>query len=206
MDHLQETLDEILVAIKDLVRCMELKGGKREEIAVPPLPDVVPYGNWDHMRIRGIWGTGNSRSKCSFLGFVKNFDRAGKKTTIYHEFTAWLFENPRNRNYWKTGNMVEVWDGVALTRSIEADFKIRHAGILSDFLKDFVEDRKWELLEEARRVMGSAGDGKMAKLERYLEKNDFTNPHADMNLSNTLCKTSIKSIRYHLRAKNLAQQ
>ena len=38
MDHLQETLDEILVAIKDLVRCTEVnfaKGGKREEVAVP---------------------------------------------------------------------------------------------------------------------------------------------------------------------------
>ena len=205
MDHLQETLDEILVAIKDLVRCTELKGGKRE-ITVPPVPDIVPYGNWDQANINGIWGTGSTRVKCSFLGFVKNFDRTGRKTTIYHEFTAWLFENPRNRNYWKTGNMVEVWDGSALTKSVEADFKIRHAGILSDFFKDFVEDRKWELLEEARRVMGSAGDGKMAKLERYLEKNEFTNPHADMALSNTLCKTSIKSIRYHLRAKNLAQQ
>ena len=107
MDHLQETLDEILVAIKDLVRCTELKGGKRE-ITVPPVPDIVPYGNWDQANINGIWGTGSTLRKCSFLGFVKNFDRTGRKTTIYHEFTAWLFENPRNRNYWKTGNMVEV--------------------------------------------------------------------------------------------------
>ena len=206
MDPHQETLDEILAGVKELLRCIGVREQQKKEITVPPLPDVVPYGNWDQNIITGIWGTGSTRAKCSFLGFVKNFDRTGRKTTIYHEFTAWLFENPRNRNYWKTGNMVEVWDGVALTKSVEADFKIRHAGILSDFFKDFVEDRKWELLEEARRVMGGAGDGKMAKLERYLEKNEFTNPHADMALSNTLCKSSIKSIRYHLRAKNLAQQ
>ena len=80
--------------------------------------------------------------------------------------------------------MVEVWDGEVLTKSLEADFKLRHAGILSDFFKDFVTDRNEEL-EEARRVMGSAGDGKMTKLERYLETHEFTNPHADMNLSNT---------------------
>ena len=77
MDHLQEILDEILVAIKDLVRCTELKGGKRE-ITVPPVPDVVPYGNWDQANINGIWGTGSTARKCSFLGFVKN---GGQRST-----------------------------------------------------------------------------------------------------------------------------
>ena len=206
MEHLQETLDEIRIGVKELLRCLKEKEKPKKEIVIPPLPDVTPYGNWDKSDLVGIWGTGSTMRKCSFLGFVKNFDRTGRRTTIYHGFSAWLFENPRNRNYWKTGNMVEVWDGRTLTKCLEADFKIRHAGILGDFFKDFVEDRHDELLEEARRVMGSAGDGKMAKLERYLETQEFTNPHADMSLSNTMCKSTIKSIRYHLRAKNLAQQ
>ena len=183
------------------------KGKERVQLVyrkATEMPDVVDYGLWDCKDISGIWGTGSHYKKVGFLAYTNNYNcHTQSNTTVYHEFTKWLFRNPRNRNFWMTGNMVEVYRRGKLTKMSESDFRAKHAGVLKCFFEDFCADREEDLLEEARNVLGEPGNSLMSKLYRYLADKEFTNPKADSILSNSVCKSTIKQIRNHLREKKL---
>ena len=38
MEHLQETLDEIRIGVKELLRCLKEKEKPKKEIVIPPYP------------------------------------------------------------------------------------------------------------------------------------------------------------------------
>ena len=168
------------------------------------MPDVCDYGLWDCKDISGIWGTGTHYKKVGFLAYTANYNcHTQSRTTIYHEFTRWLLKNPRNRNFWMTGNMVEVYSRGKLTKMSESEFRNKHASTLRSFFDDFCQDREEDLLEEARKVLRGKGPTLMSKLYRYLAEEEFTNAKADSIFSNTVCKSTIKQIRNHLREKKL---
>ena len=198
-------LEALLTKQFEILERFEAKYLKVKRIVeVPPMPDVVDYGLWDCKDISGIWGTGTHYKKVGFLAYTANYNcHTQSNTTIYHEFTKWLFKNPRNRNFWMTGNCVEVYRHGKLTKEMESEFRAKHAGVLKSFFEDFCADREEDLLEEAEKALGEKGAGLLANLFRYIANKEFTNPKADSLISNSVCKSTIKQIRNHLREKKL---
>ena len=189
-------------AILERFEAKYLKLQKR--VPVTPMPDVTSYGNWDCEDISGIWGTGSHYKKVGFLAYTSNYNcHRQSDTTIYHEFTRWLLQNPRNRNFWMTGNCVEVYRNGELTKMSESEFRAKHASVLKSFFEDFCADREEDLLEEAEKALGEKGAGLLANLYTYIADKEFTNAKADSLISNSVCKSTIKQIRNHLREKKL---
>ena len=125
--------------------------GRPKTKAGVPMPDIVDYGEWETDNIEGIFGTGSSVRNWGTFCWSMNYcgARGGCRTTLYHEFTRWLFENPRNRNYWLTSNMVEVYRKGILQKMKASEFQKIHRNVLGDFFRDFVQDRREDLMEEA---------------------------------------------------------
>ena len=169
-----------------------------------PMPDVADYGEWDTDAIEGIFGTGSSVRNWGTFCWSMNYcgARGGCSTTIYHEFTRWLLDNPRNRNFWQTGNMVVVYQSRPRARldKVKAScFQKSHKKKLNEFLCEFVYDRRDDLLREAVRVHGiGKGEEFMDRLEAYLKREFFSNPYDDIAYSNQVCKDSIKAMRIYL--------
>ena len=75
--------------------------------------------------------------------------------------------------------------------------------VLKSFFEDFCADREEDLLIEAAKSQGGKGPALMEKLYTYIATNEFTNAKADSIISNSICKSTIKQIRNHLREKKL---
>ena len=96
-----------------------------------PMPDVVPYGEWEIPPLEGVWGKGTSWKKIGWLGHFNNFNPKTKApTSIYHEFTKWLLSLPRNRNFWMTGNSVEYFTDGRLIKVAESVFRCTHTDVI----------------------------------------------------------------------------
>ena len=198
-------MDELVRAIKEVGSdvCEVIRANQSQFLKnVTPMPDIVDYGDWEVCGVGGMWGTSANWKKIGFLGYVNNYDPIAMcRTSIYHEFTKWLLRNPRNRNFWYTGNNVEFYRGGKLYKTTETQFRMKHRETLKHFFEGFVDRFSEQLLEEANRVLGEVGPDKFSQLVKYVEEQEFTNAKSDSIYSNQVCKETIKQVRYHLKEK-----
>ena len=163
-------------------------------------PDVVNYGDWDSREIEGLFGDGTRCKDWGPMCWNADYNAVrGCTTTLYHEFTRWLLENPRNRNFWQTGNHVEVYAKGRLRRQNMSEFTKNHSSVLKAAFHEFVVTRRMDLKNEATRVHGpSRGAEFVTHLVKYVNREHFANPHDDVAYSNQVCKISLKALRrYH---------
>ena len=165
----------------------------------PVISAPVNYGEWVIDSVDGMWGSGTNWKKLGFLARTNNYNCHTKSnTTIYHEFTKFMLKDPRNRNFWMTGNNVEYYLNGQLIKETESEFRVKHRNILKRFFENFVDSHEEQLEAEAKKVLGDQAGSRMAKLLAYIEQEPFTNPKADTIYSNVVCKAAIKQIRKHL--------
>jgi hypothetical protein len=165
----------------------------------PVISPPVNYGEWVIDSVDGMWGSGTNWKKVGFLARTNNYNCHTKSnTTIYHEFTKFMLKDPRNRNFWMTGNNVEYYLNGQLIKETESEFRVKHRTTLKQFFVNFVDSHEEELEAEAKKVLGDQAGCRMAKLLSYIETEPFSNPRADTIYSNVVCKAAIKRIRRHL--------
>ncbi len=175
-----------------------------EKITKSPVKSLQPiiqvnYGEWVIDSVDGMWGSGTHWKKLGMLARTNNYNCHTKsKTTIYHEFTKFMLKDPRNRNFWMTGNNVEYYLNGQLIKEAETQFREKHRTIVKQFVDTFVDGHAEELEDEASKVLGDQAGSRMAKLLEYVEQEPFSNPRADTIYSNVVCKAAIKKIRIHL--------
>ena len=163
----------------------------------------VNYGEWVIDSVDGMWGSGTHWKKLGMLARTNNYNCHTKsKTTIYHEFTKFMLKDPRNRNFWMTGNNVEYYLNGQLIKEAETQFREKHRTIVKQFVDTFVDGHAEELEDEAQKVLGDQAGSRMAKLLEYVEQEPFSNPRADTIYSNVVCKAAIKRIRRHLASNH----